>query len=320
MPYVKRASHFRKDQYGKNVFVNEHMINRPNGKSNPNPDNQKADSTTRPETQPEKDPADGSSKQTPLVYYFAVQSVAEIASTYASFPNGKKQIVARLLESLKQPIITNIHPYSDIASQEYVRFMGEQLQIHHAFSTGSFTKDKFENATEEVFRMMGKQAEKTKPGNPGADIIVDNEPWSLKTQSDQGILMDRITISKFMELGKGDWKKEADLYGLRDQMFNHLERYDRIFVLRCLTPRSRNEKEYELVEIHKNILEEAKNFKCKMRHSSKQRPKPGYCKVEIDGKPAFDLYFDGGAERKLKINNLQKEFCTVHATWNFIIP
>jgi hypothetical protein len=33
----------------------------------------------------------------------------------------------------------------------------------------------------------------------------------------------------------------------------------------------------------------------------------------------FRLYFDGGTERKLKINKIDKRLCIVHATWEFII-
>ena len=38
-----------------------------------------------------------------------------------------------------------------------------------------------------------------------------------------------------------------------------------------------------------------------------------------DRAPDLHLYFDGGSERKLKINNIDKRLCTVHATWEFII-
>ena len=31
----------------------------------------------------------------------------------------------------------------------------------------------------------------------------------------------------------------------------------------------------------------------------------------------YQLYFDGGTERKLQIKNLRKDLCTVHATWVF---
>ena len=53
---------------------------------------------------------------------------------------------------------------------------------------------------------------------------------------------------------------------------------------------------------------------------SKQFPKPGYCDViNENGEMKFQLYFDGGTERKLQIKNLLKTHCIVHAVWEFEI-
>ena len=54
---------------------------------------------------------------------------------------------------------------------------------------------------------------------------------------------------------------------------------------------------------------------------SKQKPKPGYCNIsEATGKGnKFQLYFDGGTERKLQIKNLQKKYCVLVAKWKFSI-
>lgn len=55
-----------------------------------------------------------------------------------------------------------------------------------------------------------------------------------------------------------------------------------------------------------------------MIQASKQTPKPGYCHVnDVNGNEKFQLYFDGGTERKLQIKNLDKGFCVVHAEWEF---
>ncbi|WP_410175673.1 hypothetical protein [Limnoraphis robusta] len=45
-------------------------------------------------------------------------------------------------------------------------------------------------------------------------------------------------------------------------------------------------------------------------------PKPGYCYIRDEfGEDKFRLYFDGGTERKLQIQRLQKKYCRVHALW-----
>jgi len=55
-----------------------------------------------------------------------------------------------------------------------------------------------------------------------------------------------------------------------------------------------------------------------MIHSSRQSPKPRYCDVvDTLGNKKFQLYFDGGPERKLQIRGLEKSWCTVYAEWSF---
>lgn len=127
-----------------------------------------------------------------------------------------------------------------------------------------------------------------------------------------------------MELGKGEWSnKLKQLKGLKDQFLNHLSHYDRVLVLRNIgKPLPANPYwKYELVEIPKSLLSEVSNGKYEMTTDSIQMPKPGYCRV-IDNKTKslkFELYFDGGTERKLQINKIDKKYCTVHATWEFVI-
>ena len=122
-----------------------------------------------------------------------------------------------------------------------------------------------------------------------------------------------------MELGKGVWGDNPnDLVGLRKQFLEHMKAYDRILTLRTLTKAPKWK--YELVEIPKSLLIKAKDGELKMMTNSKQYPKPGYCYVRNEvGETIFDLYFDGGTERKLQIKNLNKSYCSVHATWEFII-
>ena len=157
-------------------------------------------------------------------------------------------------------------------------------------------------------------------GNPGHDITINGVRFSLKTQADKQLKVHRLHISKFMELGKGHWgDREEDLIGLREQFFHHMQSYDRILSLRRLpTGKKKNIWRYELVEIPKNLLEEAKHGRLVMMHKSKQDPKPGYCYVtNTNGNEKFQLYFDGGTERKLQIKNLDKSLCIVQAEWEF---
>jgi len=216
---------------------------------------------------------------------------------------------------------------SDLITEGVLNEFGDVLREHHSLSEESFTKDKFEYALEKILNQNGIPAEKSPSGNPGDDITIRDQKFSLKTQADKTIKKDFIHISKFHELGKGDWSdKEEDLIGLREQFFNHMKSYDRILTLRQISKPPSDNWHYELVEIPKSLLEEAKDGEFEMMHDSTQNPKPGYCRVyekESGGlfgderKKKFELYFDGGGERKLQIKAIDKSYCTVHADWIF---
>jgi len=136
---------------------------------------------------------------------------------------------------------------------------------------------------------------------------------SLKSEAAANINADYIHVSKWMELGKGEWVLEK----LRDAFLEHMRSYERIFTLRCLSA-GPTTYSYELVEIPKALLLESQNCRLEIRNESKQSPKPGYGYVtDGHGNLKFALYFDGGTERKLQIKHIRKSLCLVHATWRF---
>jgi hypothetical protein len=209
---------------------------------------------------------------------------------------------------------------SDLIHDDVLLNFGDALRIHHSFSVEPFSKDKFEYVLEQTLNMNSPVARLAPKGNRGHDITIRDVRFSLKTQADKGIKNHVIWISKFMELGKGKWGSDPkDLEGLLHSFLEHLGNYERILTLRTLKKNPRWC--YELVEIPKSLLEEARTGSLEMMEGSKQTPKPGYCHVYDQlGKQKYQLYFDGGGERKLQVKNLQKEYCTVHATWAFTIP
>jgi hypothetical protein len=209
------------------------------------------------------------------------------------------------------------------ATEAFVHRFGDALRQHHMASHEPFTKDKFEHAMLAALRQTGHAAELAPRGHPGHDITVDGERWSLKTEAAAAIKRDTLHISKFMELGKGRWETDGDLSGLREQMFRHMEAYDRIFSLRCFRTALINgvsQHEYELVEIPKSLLLEAKDADLRLSAKSKTIPKSGEGIVKgKSGLLIFRLLFDGGTERKLQITHLSKAFCKVLATWRLTV-
>jgi len=230
------------------------------------------------------------------------------------------ELVSKIVEVLNMKIDIHTLPTSDIMNKSVSSDFGDILRLHHCFSREPFSKDKFEYALERVLEVNGISASLAKRGQRGYDMILVKEKISLKTEAARDIKVESIHISKFMELGGGDWgDKEEDLIGLRTQFLNTLVTFDKIIMLRALQ-KGNPYYVYELVEIPHSLLAEAEYGRLEMRMNSSQYPKPGYCFVEESGKLKFALYFDGGGERKLQIKNLDKQLCTVHATWRFMSP
>lgn len=242
------------------------------------------------------------------------ERVERLCAAIKDLSDRQVDILHALVEQLKRPYISLSRlESSDIINECMLTSLGDTLRIHHSFSREAFSKDKFEYAVERTMQFCGLQAELAPRGNPGHDITIGNQRVSLKTQADRNIKVDRLHISKFMELGKGVWQLEL----LREQFFQHMENYERILILRCLS-RTGNRWHYELVEIPKSLLDEARGGQLHIMELSKQNPKPGYCDVtDSDGAYRFRLYFDGGTERKLQVKELRKNLCVVHAHWIF---
>jgi hypothetical protein len=243
------------------------------------------------------------------------QRIASLAQALPNLSESQLAWTEGVIRQFQQKPELWAYPKSDLITPCVLEMFGDALQIHHCFSTEALSKDRFEYALDRVLNKCGIPAVLADKCNPGHDITIKGVPFSLKTQADRGINPDSLHISKFMELGKGKWEVEEDLIGLRDRFFNHMNSYDRILQLRRLTDRETLQV-YELVEIPKKLLQQAASGTIRMMTSSRQVPKPGTCTVsDKAGNVLFELYFDGGTERKLQIRHLDKKCCTVHAVW-----
>lgn len=245
--------------------------------------------------------------------------VAELIQKLPGLTGGQVYWLLRVVRVFDAPSEFVVEA-SDIFDEATLNNFGDALRIHHSFSNEAFTKDKFEYVLEKVLKMSGYEATLAPRGNRGHDITINGKTVSLKTQADRNIRADRIWISKFMEMGRGDWSDNPEqLVGLRAMFLEHMHQYDRIITLRAL---SRDpDWHYELVEIPKTLMQEAETGELRMMDNSRQMPKPGYCYVrDAGGVEKFQLYFDGGTERKLQVKNLMKVHCVVHGTWKFTIP
>lgn len=255
----------------------------------------------------------------------AVDSVEELIAKIDALSPRRRAAVEAMVDGFGHAVDVEINPASDFVTTDLAEAFGDVLRGHHLVSSEPFTKDKFEHALQRLLSEVDHVSVLSPRGTPGRDLDVGGERWSLKTQADASIKRNEIHISKFMELGQGRWEVEEDLTALRERMFRHMEGYDRIFTLRCLTQnralRDGDEHCYELVEIPKSLLLGARHAPCRMEMTSRQMPKPGTCTcVDESGQVMFQLYFDGGTERKLQVRKLAKDACIVHAAWVFKKP
>jgi Type II site-specific deoxyribonuclease len=205
-------------------------------------------------------------------------------------------------------------PDSDVVTDAVLASLGDRLLSHHAGSRQALSKDRFEFAFESALNASGVPAQLVKSRtNRGHDINIRGVPISLKTEAAANTKDDLIHVSKWMELGRGEWKLPL----LQALFLEHMQSYNRIFTLRRLKDGGAKIR-YELVEIPKKLLLEAANCEMEVCTNSKQNPQPGYGYVKDSaGQLKYSLYFDGGTERKLQIKHLRKALCKVHATWTF---
>jgi Type II site-specific deoxyribonuclease len=227
---------------------------------------------------------------------------------------SQRMWVRAVVSQFKLPHSFYRNPKSDWITDEVLERLGDALRIHHAFSRQPLTKDRFEFAFESALNLSGiRSALVWSRTNRGHDITIAGVPVCLKTEAAAQIKLNSIHVSKWMELGKGEWSLPL----LLKHFLEHLRSYERIFTLRCLKA-GPVQVHYELVEIPKSLLLEAKNCQLQVMENSRQSPKPGYGYVlDSSGEQKFSLYFDGGTERKLQIKYLHKSNCVVHASWTF---
>lgn len=255
----------------------------------------------------------------------AQDRIARLAAALESLRPSQLGWIESVVEQFGRPAEFWRCEESDVVTPCVLSDFGDALRIHHCFSAEPFGKDKFEYALERVLTLCGIPARRADSRtNPGHDITIRDQRFSLKTQSDKGLKQDRLHISKFMELGKGIWTDLDEQYiALRERFFAHMEQYERILMLRRLmgTPASTTWM-YELVEIPKTLLLLARDARLEVKRGTKQQgAMPAYYRVEEPRDDyivqKFSLYFDGGGERKLQIKDLDKGLCQVHGTWRF---
>lgn len=256
----------------------------------------------------------------------------EVATLTAS----QKAWIQAFVQQFKMPHTFARNEHSDLVTDLVLENIGDLLRIHHAMSRRALSKAPFEYAFEKALQLSGKPAKLADSStNPGYDLKIGDVRVSLKTEAAKNVKENQIHVSKWLEMGKGEWNPPTIQL---PRFLEHMGGYDRILTLRCLVQNGAQYL-YELVEIPHALMMEAATGVMEAAPKTKQATTPWYCRVLDEeatrkaqeayaaktgkkGKPPkpvykFFLYFDAGTERKLLVKALAKSHCVVHATWKF---
>ena len=221
-----------------------------------------------------------------------------------------KEIIDKIKASIsKQPVFT-LHNQSRFQNQDCI-YLAKRLQLHHCISDEPFKKESFEYLLVDCFARRGIHAKRNSdPTYPGQDIIVNGENWSCKTETSSKIKPSHINITKFMECAwqKDFSKKEDYIKTAIPRIINHLSKYETILTMRYFQNR-----DYEIVEIPKSLIEVARQ--CDLQNMGDFTGRRGitiYCEGDRKG---MKIVFDG-SDDKIKISSIPVSKCIKHITFS----
>ena len=163
------------------------------------------------------------------------ERIQRLLAAIPELSDYRLELIDRVVSVFSQPWEVNRAPDSDIISRGSLVDFGDVLRLHHSFSREPFSKEKFEFALDTVLKTAGCATQLAPRGTRGYDLSIAGQKFSLKTEAAKGIRLASLHISKFMELGGGQWGDDpADLVGLRQQFLDNLAGINRILVLRAL--------------------------------------------------------------------------------------
>lgn len=242
----------------------------------------------------------------------------DLIRNYSKLTSQQQGLVKEIIEYLRAEIRVEVEPISDLVDEDFANDFANRLLIHHATHIQKFKKKAFEFAFAESKLRQGHTVSIVDdPTHPGADVVIDETKFSLKTEAAKSIKKDKLTISKLMEARWiRDCKTGNDFANMtRERVLSHLDEYERIIVFRAFDVEG-PAVEYELIEIPVELLRKMENL---THDCFSKRTKNGSssAKVSLGGKVAFQLSFDGSVE-KVTIRSLLVEYCRKHASW--VIP
>ncbi len=225
------------------------------------------------------------------------------------------ELLLEMARAMMRHVEETPNPASNIAVEAFRINFRNRLLLHHAANESKLTKKAFEYAFRAASAAAGRSAVIVdSQTNPGTDVVVDGESFSLKTEAARSLRANFITISK---LSEGRWIQQC---GSTEELAeatvarvpSHLLQYDRILTLRARNLAAASVL-YDLVEIPRSVLLNVQNLKAD-DFSPRTAQGGSTASVSVDGQRAFTLRLDG-SDGKVTISNLDIGLCLRHCSW-----
>ncbi len=211
------------------------------------------------------------------------------------------RFVLQMLAESDISVETRISQVSDIVTPVFdARFIAS-LMVHHTINQHRLDKKPFEYAFRDALNADGRVA-RLDPSetNPGADIVIDGVPCSLKTEGAKKISREYIVISKVMESAwmKGFGSLAEFHASIKTRIRPHFDKYQRMFMLRAFP--------MEILRAVEKVPLAALGPITKKHGTS--------AVVKLNGSPVWNLKFDG-SDDKITLTDLPVIKCRHHASW-----
>ncbi len=239
-----------------------------------------------------------------------------LLSSARGLPLERILILIEMAKALNRQVSSTVNETSDIVTNQFnVDFTG-RLLLFHAMHDAPLTKKTFEFFFCGASRASEKTAVQTANSvHPGEDVTVNNQKFSLKTESGSAIKRDEIHISKLME---ARWIRECRTpidfrNNVLHRVVEHLSGYERIISLRSFDS-GQKRIEYELVEIPRRLLMEIKSLKASDFSARTTNGSTSARVTNKSGSRVFTLALDGSVE-KVTVRSLKISQCIIHGRW-----
>lgn len=231
-----------------------------------------------------------------------------------------------LLAWLRAPLVTSpasfptANPPIFGMTQALADSFGLRLRFFHALHSRAeaLSKKPFEYALEAAANEAGFTASiAASATTPGADIVINGEGFSVKTEAGQGISRTSVFLTKLMESA---WTKNLThpqqfVDGIAEHILPRVLLADRTLVWRCHSRLSDpvGQAEYELLEIPRAFWAAMADVNV---GSFTKLSSAGGTSVQVnyEGARAYTLCFDG-SDQKIQIRNLPVSRCIAHGHW-----